>query len=84
MALPTQLIHVRIARELLVQTDQAAQKLFVDRSEYVRQAIVEKLRTAQTMPSSVGVNILMSDIQLDELMLILQIERRRRRNRGVL
>lgn len=82
MALPTLLIHLRLPKELAAKLDAAANQLFIDRSEYIRQAIVEKLRDQHTMPSHEGVNILMTDKQLDELLAILRAERRRRLNRG--
>ena len=45
MILPTQLVHIRISKELLHQVDTAADSLHVSRNEYIRQAVAEKLRT---------------------------------------
>ena len=45
MILPTQLVHIRISKELLHQVDTAADSLYLSRNEYIRQAVAEKLRT---------------------------------------
>lgn len=46
MILPTQLVHIRISKELLHQVDTAADSLYLSRNEYIRQAVAEKLRKA--------------------------------------
>ena len=46
MILPTQLVHIRISKELLHQVDTAADSLHLSRSECIRQAVAEKLRKA--------------------------------------
>ena len=44
MILPTQLVHIRISKELLHQVDTAADGLYLSRNRYIRQAVAEKLR----------------------------------------
>ena len=80
MILPTQLVHIRISKELLHQVDTAADSLYLSRNEYIRQAVAEKLRTTtlNAFPSLDGVNILMTNKQLTDLIMALKTEKRRR------
>lgn len=85
MSLPTNLLHLTFATELITQIDQAAAKLYITRSEFIRQATVEKVRQIEptALPSVDGLNILMTDKQLEEMWGILRRERMRRKQRGL-
>ena len=80
MRLPTQLLHIALPKEIIAKIDEEARQTYINRSEFVRRAIVEKLRqtTTNALPGVAGINILMTDKQLEDLMQTLQVEKRRR------
>lgn len=81
MSLPTQRLELRIQIELLDKVDAIAERLLISRSEFIKRSITEKLRryTPSSVPSKHGVDMLMTDQEMDELSELLRIERMRRR-----
>ncbi|MDB5169736.1 MAG: hypothetical protein JWN82_132 [Candidatus Saccharibacteria bacterium] len=79
----TKLIHITLSLELLRALDEHAQQEYVNRCEFVRQAIVEKIRSlngpaAPLKPEQARVDLLMTDQQLADMRQALMIEQRRR------
>jgi len=84
MARNSKLVHVTFAAELLQALDSYAQKGYLNRCEFIRQAVVEKIRTLQPSPPTPAerrpaVDLLMTDKQLEDLRFALTVEWRRRR-----
>jgi Arc/MetJ-type ribon-helix-helix transcriptional regulator len=46
--MPTQTVNISLPEELVSQIDKAAKGDYTNRSEYIRQAVVKKLKTEQT------------------------------------
>lgn len=76
-----QLIHIRLRRELLKTLDEHAQQRYTSRTEYIRQAVVEKIRSLKPSATNATPQIsllIMTDAQLDDLHHAVIVERRRR------
>jgi metal-responsive CopG/Arc/MetJ family transcriptional regulator len=80
MALPTKRLEIRIPKELLDMVDATVSILYIDRSEFVRQALYEKLRPYidNAFPGQSGINMMLTDKQLDEVADMVRGEKRRR------
>jgi metal-responsive CopG/Arc/MetJ family transcriptional regulator len=77
----TQLLHFRISPHLLKVLDEQACNSFVRRSEYIRQAIVEKIRKEQGINGGsepIETILLLTDGQLEDLRDAVVSERHRR------
>jgi len=86
MSLPSKLISLSLPEELIQKTDAAAVGDYSSRSEFIRQAIVEKLRRAETDVLASGnpdssedsFNVPMTDQKLEQVLEALKREHLRR------
>lgn len=72
-----QTVHLKLPRGLLARLDACIEHEYTTRSEFIRQAIVQKIQPP-ALQTDVGI-FLLTDHQLQELQSALMVERRRRR-----
>ncbi len=76
-------LHVVLEEAFIDLIDAKANQERLTRSEFIRRAIMDRLRGADTMPPRTGINMLMTDEEMENLRDWMRFEqiRRRRRNR---
>jgi metal-responsive CopG/Arc/MetJ family transcriptional regulator len=87
MGLRAKLLHISLAEELVARLGSAAEEEYMTRTEFIRQAVVDKLRDRErdhgpsTDVDARHLNILMTDRQLKEVAEITKREIIRRQTR---
>lgn len=77
----SKLIHVTVSPDLLLAIDEGAQQAYANRCEFVRQAVIDKIRSMQVslaQKSDLQIDLLMTDRQLRDTRDALNNELRRR------